>query len=198
MKDTHRLDLQSQSGRYHLSADWLISYHWLLIIEGRSKQVTPDFNLKTPRIRKLNMFFTWVSVLKITLLLLLVAAVVAACLTLPIEKVPFLFNFTSGSLWFSISMLQNFIKPFRIVLSVQMGWVIGCIFVLLINSRYTRFESLFDHSVLSLPFPGDVSPFIKIIVSLLWCMSRARIFQIYILVVYSVGYLLNSLKKNRR
>lgn len=37
--------------------------------------------------RKLSMAFTWGSVLRITLLLLLVAAITTACLTLPIEKI---------------------------------------------------------------------------------------------------------------
>ncbi|PNX76372.1 TVP38/TMEM64 family membrane protein slr0305-like protein, partial [Trifolium pratense] len=36
---------------------------------------------------RLNMFLTWASALRITLLLLLIAAIVFACFTLPIEKI---------------------------------------------------------------------------------------------------------------
>ena len=43
--------------------------------------------------RRLTMAFSWGSTLRITLLLLLVAAVVTACFTLPIEKV-FIFIYT--------------------------------------------------------------------------------------------------------
>lgn len=57
------------------------------------KQPSPDLNDDDeecrPWRRRFTMAFSWSSALRITLLLLLLAAVIAACFTLPIEKVPF-------------------------------------------------------------------------------------------------------------
>lgn len=82
------LDLQVQTTRWNseLSYDLKDYHHWLLF-------VNECWWNKQPRIRRLNMFTTWVSYLRTTLLLLLISAVVAAVLTLPIEKVRFFLQF---------------------------------------------------------------------------------------------------------
>lgn len=63
------------------------------------KQAISDYSVDDeecrPWRRRLFMAFTWGSALRITLLFLLLAAVVTACFTFPIEKVQF---FSSGSL----------------------------------------------------------------------------------------------------
>ena len=57
-----------------------------------SKQASPDLHDEEeecrPWRRRLTMSFSWASALRITILLLLLAAVIVACFTLPIEKVP--------------------------------------------------------------------------------------------------------------
>lgn len=67
------------------------------------KQTISDYNDDDeecrPWRRRLFMAFTWGSALRITLLLLLLAAVVVACFTLPVEKVLF---FSSGSVLVSL------------------------------------------------------------------------------------------------
>lgn len=87
--------------------------------------------------------FTWASALRIALLLLLLVLVVAACFTLPIQKVPFHFNSYFSLTSPSISLLGRSDFPFfsfsslELFFYVEMRWVQHFLFNWLIV-WYTR------------------------------------------------------------